>query len=145
MSESTIAQPGTVARGRLFGLGAAVAAVAGVVNVVIGLIVGATDATASVETFNGTTQELNAFAYFISTFVPALLAAAVFALVMDRIPRTVTVMQIVGAAFTLLSLAAPLGLDATTGEKLGLISMHLAAGIVVIGSLTWAARRSTRT
>lgn len=144
MSDHTTT-PARIARGRLFGLGVAVAAVAGIVNVVIGLIIAAAGLTASVETFAGTTQELNPFAYFISTFGPGLVAAAAFALAIGRIPRTVTVMQVVGAVLTLLSLGAPFGLDATMGEKLGLALMHVAAGAVIIGGLTWAAGRATRT
>lgn len=145
MSDHTIANPAVIARGRLFGLGVAVAAVAGIANVIVGLIVDVAGATATVETFDGSTQELNAVAYFVSTFGPGVLAAAVFALAIGRIPRTVTVMQVVGAALTVLSLVAPLGLDVSTGEKLGLAAMHLVAGAVVIAGLTWAAGRTTRT
>lgn len=78
----------------------------------------------------------------IATFLGGAVGAGLLALTWGRIPRLVTVMQVVGGVLTLLSLVSPLGLDVPTSSKVVLCLMHLLVGAVVVGGLTLVARRA---
>ncbi len=74
------------------------------------------------------------------TLVPMLLGTAAAAIA-ERLNRPLRWVQIAAVVLTLLSLYAPLGLDAELSTKLSLAAMHLIAG----GALVTALERVNRT
>jgi hypothetical protein len=72
----------------------------------------------------------------ISSFLPALVAAGLLALVARFTARPVRVFQIVAGVALVLSFGAPFSVPVDTGTRLVLLSMHLVAGLVITAVLS---------
>jgi len=77
---------------------------------------------------------------FVESVIPALAAAVLLALLVKFTARPVLIFQIVSAVFLLMSFGGPLAVPADTLTKLGLISLHIVAAVVIVGLLTTLAR-----
>lgn len=133
--------PGSVAGREIWKFGVVAAAGATVVNVIIlvaakaaGLEFFSPDPRTSDPTEIGIVQVISI------TLVPMLLGTAAAAIA-ERLNRPVRWVQILAAVLMLLSLYAPLALDAELSTKLTLAAMHLIAG----GALVTALGRVNRT
>jgi hypothetical protein len=72
---------------------------------------------------------------FVASFVPAFIAAALFAVLGRFVRQPVRAFVAIAAVFLLLSLGGPLSLPVTTGVKLALAAMHLIAGVLITALL----------
>jgi hypothetical protein len=72
----------------------------------------------------------------VSSFVPALLAGLLLALLARFSTRPVRVFQVVAGAALVLSFGAPLTTPLDLSTRLVLLTMHLAAGLVITGVLS---------
>jgi hypothetical protein len=74
----------------------------------------------------------------ITSFIPALIAAALLWLLARFLRRPLLVFQIVAVVLLLLSFGGPLSLgdDADTATRLWLAVMHIVAAAAIIGGLT---------
>jgi hypothetical protein len=77
---------------------------------------------------------------FVESVIPALVAAVLLALLVKFTARPVLIFQIISAVFLLVSFGTPLAVPADTLTKLGLISLHIVAAVVIVGLLTTLAR-----
>lgn len=75
----------------------------------------------------------------LSSFVPALFAGGLLAVLARFAARPLRVFQIVAGAVLVLSLGAPLTLPVDLGTRLVLLVMHLVAGLVITGVLSTTA------
>jgi hypothetical protein len=133
--------PGSVAGREIWKFGVVAAAGATVVNVI--LLVAAK--AAGVEFFSpdprtGDPTEIGIVQVISLTLIPMLLGTAAAAIA-ERLNRPLRWVQIPVIVLTLLSLYAPLSLDAELSTKLSLTAMHLIAG----GALVAALERVNRT
>ena len=87
-----------------------------------------------------TATPLPAAMVFVESVIPALVAAVLLALLVKFTARPVWIFQIISAVFLLVSFGTPLAVPADTLTKLGLISLHIIAAVVVVGLLTTLAR-----
>ena len=79
---------------------------------------------------------LNIAQVVISSFLPALVAAGLLALLARFTARPVRVFQIIAGVVLVLSLGAPLTLQADLSTRLVLLAMHVVAGLVITGVLS---------
>ena len=77
---------------------------------------------------------------FVESVIPALVAAVLLALLVKFTARPVLIFQIISAVFLLVSFGTPLAVPADTLTKLGLISLHIVAAVVIVNLLTALAR-----
>lgn len=86
-------------------------------------------------------QPIGLGAVVISTFVGALGATAVFALLARFTRRPITIFRIVAAVVLLLSFATPLSLGAPLPMVLTLELMHIVAAAIIVWALTTRSRQ----
>lgn len=81
----------------------------------------------------------NAGAVALSTVLAGVLATILAMVLLHylKVARPVLVFLVIGVAFTLLSLTAPLNAEADTSTRWLLASMHVVAGVLILGSLAW--------
>lgn len=86
------------------------------------------------------TTALTAGPIIVASFVPALLAAVLLALLSHLATRPLWVFRLVGGVALLLSLLGPLALPVAGATKAVLLGMHVVAALAIIGVLSSAAR-----
>src|SRR5687768_3736320 len=79
---------------------------------------------------------LNIAQVIIASFVPALAAAGLLALLACFTARPVRVFQIIAGVGLVLSLGAPFSLPIELSTRLVLLSMHVVAGVVITAVLS---------
>ncbi len=81
----------------------------------------------------------NAGEVALTTVVVGVLATILAMLLLHylKVARPVSVFLVIGVAFTLLSLAGTLSADADTSTRWLLASMHVVAGVLILGALAW--------
>lgn len=86
------------------------------------------------------TTTLTAGPIIAASFVPALLAAVLLAMLSRLAARPLWVFQLVGGVALLLSLLGPLALPVAGATKAVLLGMHVVAALAIVGVLSKAAR-----
>ncbi|WP_427892550.1 DUF6069 family protein [Kribbella sp. GL6] len=114
-------------RGRRFGV-VGIAAVAALADWILLAPVAGLTLTAR----QGGIQHIGAAAVVISTIVVSLLGWALLALLERRTPRARTTWTVIATIVCLTSLGSPLTNGIGLGAKLGLASLHLVVGAIVI-------------
>lgn len=113
------------------------AAAANVVVFYLGVALGLVSDTVSVS--NG--QPLTATAVVISSFIPAIAGAILFALLGRFTRRPVRIFRVVAVVVAVLSLVTPFTIPGITGGMVFvLLLMHVVAAVVITGVLTAVAR-----
>lgn len=80
-------------------------------------------------------QALPLVAVILSSFVPSIFAALLYAGLGRFAPRPITVFTILAIVFGLLSLGAPLSLNVEVASRVALAAMHIVAGVAITGTL----------
>jgi hypothetical protein len=122
-------------RGRLWRLGAAAAAIAAILNVVILGIGRAAGVSFVVPSFTGTPMTVVPAVVVFTVIFWFVLGLLFTTFAAARQPRRVAVIQKVAAVLTVVSLLQPLTVDADAGTRLMLAIMHPVAGIAFILAL----------
>jgi hypothetical protein len=137
MSTLARAHSQSPALSRLFWVAPLAGLVAGLANVLLYLLARA----AGVEFLmplggpGSALQPLPIFMPFVSSFVPALVAGALYAALGRFVRRPTRAFVLIAAIFLILSFGGPLSLPVTTAVKLALSAMHVVAGVVITGLL----------
>jgi hypothetical protein len=131
--------------GRLLLGGLVAAVVAAIANLVLFALMKGPMDISFVIPFRGPDTEpesLPAAMVAIASAVPAIVAAFLLWIFGRTLNHALGIFQIVGLVALVLSLGGPLTLeDVATSTRLALIAMHIVAGAVIIGLLTWWAGR----
>lgn len=93
-----------------------------------------------IATPRGPTMPLTPMPIIITSFVPAIGAAVLLALLNRFVRRPFPIFLAVAVVFLLLSLGAPLSLPVAATTKAILILMHVLAGAAIVGILARLAR-----
>ena len=129
--------------GRLLGYGAVAGVVAAVLNAVVYLVASALGAIPSDVEVGNTGGPLPLGAVVVFSFVPAILAAGLLALLGRWIRRPIRVFVVLAVVVFVLSLYTPFSIPgAPVAMILALELMHLVAAVVIVGVLTRMGRRS---
>jgi Family of unknown function (DUF6069) len=122
-------------RGRLWRLGAAAAAIAAILNVVILAIGRAAGVPFVVPSFTGVPATVAPPAVVFTVALWFVLGLLLTTFVAARQPRRLAAIQIVAAVVTVVSLVQPLIADADTATRIGLAIMHPVTGAAFILAL----------
>lgn len=135
-----------VAHKRLFWVGPLAGLSAAVANAVVYLVASAVGATPRIDVSGLTGQgPITLGAVVLESFLPALLAAAVFALFGRFTRRAVRNFRVLATVLLVLSFAGPLGLpDVPTVMIASLLIMHVVAAVLIVGVLTTLGRKDQR-
>ena len=139
---STILQNKPIAIRRLVWVGPLAAVVAGAANLVVFAVEKAALGISFILALQpgAAATPLPAAMVFVESVIPALVAAVLLALLVKFTARPVLIFQIISAVFLLVSFVTPLAVPADTLTKLGLISLHIVAAVVIVNLLTTLTR-----